>query len=215
MTQDNPKKYTVKCDEADCNEFYYARGKCRRHYKMLLGREGGYIKDYQRVKDRPEYKEMKRKSDRAYREKLRNIGVLSDKYHETYLKYISKSGNRDLKNIRESIRRKNRTQTQKWRDNATMRLHNDVVKYEVMYHYSNGKLCCMNCGIDIYPLLTIDHINNDGANHRREITKGKCLSSSTYRWLRSHNYPQGFQVLCQNCNYFKDMIIRIERPTKR
>lgn len=214
MTETNPKKYTVKCSEENCTEFYYARGKCRRHYKQLLGREGGYIKDYQRVKDRPEYKAMKSKSDKAYREKLKGMGLLSKMQSKYYLDYISKPGNRDLKNVRESVRRSNRTQTQKYRDNVIARLHRDIVKYEVMHHYSNGKMCCNNCGIDVYPLLTVDHVNNDGAKHRREITKGRSVSSALYQWLRSNNYPTGFQVLCQNCNYFKDIILRIERPTK-
>lgn len=215
MTQNNPKKYTIICDETGCGNFYYAMGKCRKHYKQLLGREGGYIRDYQRVKDRPEYKIMKARSDKAYRERLKNLGLLSEMQSQYYLDYISKPGNRDLKNIREKFRRANRNQTQKWRDAAVQRLNKDVIKYEVMYHYSNGTLSCKHCGIDVYPLLTIDHINNDGAKHRREITHGKSLSSALYHWLRKNNYPDGFQVLCQNCNYFKDMIIRIERPTKR
>lgn len=215
MTQEDPKKYTVKCNEVGCEEYYYSRGKCRRHYKQLLGREGGYIKDYQRRKNNPAYKEMKKKSDRAYRSKLIDSGILSKKQKIYYSNYISKSENRDIRNIREKIRYNNRSSDQKFKDNATQRVHNDVIKYEVMNHYSDGKLCCANCGIDVYPLLTIDHINNDGAKHRKEISNGKSLSSATYRWLRSHGYPGGFQVLCQNCNYFKDLIIRIERPTRR
>lgn len=215
MTETNPKKYTMKCSEEGCNEFYYARGKCKRHYKQLLGREGGYIKDYQRVKDRPEYKLMKSKSDKAYRERLRNMGLLSEMQSKYYLEYISKPGNRDFRNVREKFRRANRNQTQRWQDAAIQRLCKDIVKYEVMSHYSNGTLSCLHCGIDVYPLLTIDHINNDGAKHRREISSGHCQGGRTYQWLRKNNYPEGFQVLCQNCNYFKDMIIRIERPTKK
>ena len=25
-------------------------------------------------------------------------------------------------------------------------------------------------------------------------------AEDTYRWLKNHNYPEGFQVLCYNCN---------------
>ncbi len=45
--------------------------------------------------------------------------------------------------------------------------------------------------------LTIDHINNDGAAHRKEIGEG---GTNFYRWLRKNNYPLGFRTLCWNCN---------------
>jgi hypothetical protein len=47
--------------------------------------------------------------------------------------------------------------------------------------------------------LTIDHINNDGAQHRRPSgrrMKGEKLT----RWLILNNFPEGFQILCWNCN---------------
>jgi hypothetical protein len=60
-----------------------------------------------------------------------------------------------------------------------------------------GGPVCSCCGETIYEFLTIDHINNDGAEHRRAI--GQHL----YRWLIENDYPSGFQVLCMNCNYGK------------
>lgn len=56
---------------------------------------------------------------------------------------------------------------------------------------------CACCGEDQLPFLTIDHVNNDGNEHRLEIPAG---GGSTYRWLRNNNWPTGFQVLCWNCN---------------
>ncbi len=29
-----------------------------------------------------------------------------------------------------------------------------------------------------------------------------------YTWLKAHDYPDGFQVLCFNCNQIKEMIRR-------
>jgi hypothetical protein len=46
--------------------------------------------------------------------------------------------------------------------------------------------------------LCIDHINGGGSKHRRE---GKF--PSMYQWLKTHNFPEGFQVLCHNCNMAK------------
>lgn len=49
--------------------------------------------------------------------------------------------------------------------------------------------------------LQIDHINNDGKEHRK--ASGCGSGEAMYRWLKKNNYPAGFQVLCCNCNYAK------------
>jgi hypothetical protein len=61
---------------------------------------------------------------------------------------------------------------------------------------------CNCCGETEEMFLTIDHVDNDGANHRREI-EAKDQASKFYLWLRRAGYPAGFQVLCQNCNVGK------------
>jgi hypothetical protein len=66
-------------------------------------------------------------------------------------------------------------------------------------HYSNGTFRCNNCGYGIYGALTIDHALNDGAKHRRETLK----TAPIYSWLVSHNLPEGYQILCFNCNFLK------------
>lgn len=65
----------------------------------------------------------------------------------------------------------------------------------VLEHYG-GKCAC--CGEDEWKFLTIDHINNDGAAHRRVV--------KTYitGWLIKNNFPPGFQILCHNCNFTKE-----------
>lgn len=68
-----------------------------------------------------------------------------------------------------------------------------------------GKCAC--CGEDRYEFLAIDHINNNGKEHRSEMAKttasGKTCGDSIYRWLKRNQYPSGFQVLCHNCNMAK------------
>jgi len=60
---------------------------------------------------------------------------------------------------------------------------------------------CKNCGCSNYSFLTIDHINNDGAKHRKEI------GSYIYSWLLKNSFPKdNFQILCYNCNYIKRTI---------
>lgn len=70
------------------------------------------------------------------------------------------------------------------------------LKLEAITYYG-GKCDC--CG-EAEPLfLTIDHINNDGASHRKKVIK----HHRTYCWLKQNGYPIGFQVLCWNCNLGK------------
>lgn len=71
-----------------------------------------------------------------------------------------------------------------------------ALKDLVFAAYGGYKCAC--CGETEKLFLQIDHVNNDGADHRRE-RKGKGL----YTWLKCRNFPEGFQVLCANCNWGK------------
>jgi len=66
-------------------------------------------------------------------------------------------------------------------------------------YYSKGKNCCAVCGFSDSRALTIDHIDNNGHAHR------KTFSTTINAWLRTHKYPEGFQVLCCNCNWIKEV----------
>lgn len=68
------------------------------------------------------------------------------------------------------------------------------LRKQVISHY--GEICAC-CGESRIEFLAIDHINNNGADHRKSIT------TSIYRWLEKNNYPDGFQILCHNCNLSK------------
>jgi len=68
------------------------------------------------------------------------------------------------------------------------------VKLEALNAY--GGPFCACCGESNVFFLTLDHINNDGAEHRKTMPAG----SSTYRWLKNNGYPAGLRVLCYNCN---------------
>ncbi len=57
---------------------------------------------------------------------------------------------------------------------------------------------CICCGEDHIEFLAIDHVNGNGRQDRDE--KGK---SGFYRWLAKNNYPEGYQILCHNCNWAK------------
>ncbi len=60
-----------------------------------------------------------------------------------------------------------------------------------------GKCACIDCEERNVIFLQIDHINNEGAKHRREIGRA---GYQFYIWLRKRGYPSGYQVLCGSCN---------------
>jgi hypothetical protein len=76
-----------------------------------------------------------------------------------------------------------------------------VIVEKVLRHYG-GRCAC--CGETNPLFLTIDHINSDGAEHRRKLSKngnGRTVSGDKiYRQIVKENFPEIFQVLCYNCN---------------
>lgn len=78
--------------------------------------------------------------------------------------------------------------------------YRDKLRDTVFEHY--GKVCAC-CGEHRYTMLHIDHINNNGNEHRSTISNGKRRSASgseTYRWIIKNGFPNDLQVLCANCN---------------
>jgi len=71
------------------------------------------------------------------------------------------------------------------------------IKQTVLTHYGNEKCACVECGFSDIRALSIDHIKNDGAKHRKSgILK-------IYNWLVENDYPEGYQTLCMNCQWIK------------
>ncbi len=70
----------------------------------------------------------------------------------------------------------------------------------VLVYYSDNELCCNCCSENEYQFLTIDHINGNGSRERRSI---KRYGSNFYRWLIDNGFPEGYQILCMNCNFAK------------
>lgn len=66
----------------------------------------------------------------------------------------------------------------------------------VFAHYCQGSVPhCNLCLTTARPFLTIDHIGGGGAEHRRKDKIGDL-----HHWLIKNNLPEGFRILCFNCN---------------
>jgi len=85
------------------------------------------------------------------------------------------------------------------RDNARNLAARNSVR-DVVYNAYGGYRCNC-CGEDERRFLSIDHVNNDGAAHRR--AHGHTTGEKMHRWLIREGFPSGFQVLCMNCQWGK------------
>lgn len=77
------------------------------------------------------------------------------------------------------------------------KLRYQKLKREVFEHYGSRCACC---GEQQFEFLTIDHVNGDGAVHKRAIGRD---SRKMYQWVKNNNYPDAIQILCYNCNCAK------------
>lgn len=102
----------------------------------------------------------------------------------------------DMDNYRRSYYKENKDKISKY-----CRTYREKLAWEVLSHYGGNPPKCVCCGENNILFLTIDHINNNGRQHRRELSKRTDGGSRMiYTWLKNNNFPDGFQVLCYNCN---------------
>ena len=99
---------------------------------------------------------------------------------------------------REAHRDEYRKASREWRQRNPARArelsrqHDQRLREEVISAYG-GRCAC--CGETIFDFLTLDHINGGGSAHRKS-THGKV-----YTQLRREGFPDGYRVLCWNCNW--------------
>lgn len=87
------------------------------------------------------------------------------------------------------------------RHNEKGKIAKEKNKFKVFSHYCQGDIKCQYCNQNDIDVLSIDHVNGDGAEHRKKInSKG---GNNFHRWLKKNNFPDGFQILCFNCNFKK------------
>jgi hypothetical protein len=84
-------------------------------------------------------------------------------------------------------------------------------RLKVLAHYSGGTLRCACCGQSQLAFLALDHVNGDGAAHRKAIGSGDTF----YRWLIKSGFPPGLQVLCHCCNVSKSVYGSCPHTRKR
>jgi len=112
-------------------------------------------------------------------------------------------------------RKRNREHTKK--DNMRFQKENPKykrsrsrkLKIEVLSYYGkNGKLMCCwrKCTVSDLDCLTLDHMNNNGAEMRR--AGGPIGGVDLYSKLKNNDYPKNHQTLCANHQLKKELLRR-------
>lgn len=114
----------------------------------------------------------------------------TDRQHKNAIKRVRCKECLDYQHsIRIKRRDKDRTYSKDYRDN---------IKNLVYIGYGDKCNCCNDRNREFF---TIDHINDDGAIHRREL--GNISSVEQYKWIIDNSYPNILQILCANCHLSK------------
>lgn len=80
--------------------------------------------------------------------------------------------------------------------------YNMKVRQTIVTAYGGKCICCG----EAEPLfLQLDHIANDGAMHRELVGGVRNASQAAYRDVIRRSFPDGYQILCANCNVGKQL----------
>jgi hypothetical protein len=137
-------------------------------------------------------RESKRRWNRAHRETLNEAGRRWCKRHPEIRREAMKRWEEKYPEKRRKIRRK-------WQ-----KKHRRMIRQAVFNHY--GRVCKL-CGETDFSKLEIDHVYENGKEHRKKSGLG---GHSFYYWLVKNNFPDGFQTLCGKCNKRKSVQHRKE-----
>lgn len=137
-----------------------------------------------------DYIKKRRKIDEEFRNKINQRSQIWREKNIDHIKQYSKDRYDREYPIKKSTISKN---------NRIRRINR---KLEVIYWYSNGTMRCECCGELQYEFLAIDHIYNNGYNHRQS-GELKRYSNDIINYLISNDFPEGYQILCHNCNQIK------------
>jgi hypothetical protein len=173
-----------------CKDMEKQKEYSRRYYQKHKEK----IKEYER-KYRQEHEEQLKKYRQEHKEEVRERhNKYCKKYYQEHKGQFREYHQEHKEERRESCRRyyqKHKEKRLVYNRDWWKKIRNKVLSY-----YSPGELRCACCGEKNFGFLTLDHVNQDGAEHRRLVGR----SNGVYLWIIKKGFPPGFQVLCYNCN---------------
>lgn len=91
------------------------------------------------------------------------------------------------------------------------------LKESVLTYYGpQSKLGCRweECKVVDLDMLTLDHINDDGARHILPGYNQRLTGNALYRWAKMNTYPEGLQTLCAN-HQLKKQILKLRAESNK
>lgn len=193
LSEDKEKVFSERCRN-------YAREYYRKNKERINQlRKKNFENPEKREKRRKYDTEWHREYRKNHREKINAYqNEMYHKYKNNYLKRQKQYYYTHTKQRREYG--KKRYNLNKIKLNFQHKERIQDLKFTVMAIYCEGNpFCqCPNCNEGQIEFLTIDHILGGGNKHRKEI--GIKGGADIYYWLIKNNFPEGFRVLCWNCN---------------
>jgi hypothetical protein len=78
---------------------------------------------------------------------------------------------------------------------AASKRQREDAKRQVFEYYGSACACC---GESEILFLTVEHMDGGGRKHRKTMK-----TQTIYVWLMNNGFPEGFEILCYNCNCVK------------
>ena len=119
--------------------------------------------------------------------------MATDKHRAAYVRWYKRHPEKARKYKRELMRKYRAANPEKYRKQsreAKKRLREAVLE---MY----GRVCAC-CGFDDVRALTLDHIQNNGAEERKLLGE-----RGVYRRAIKKHRPDEYRTLCMNCQFIK------------
>ena len=155
------------------------------HEKNIQYRKDWYSKNREReLERRKEYHE-------THRDEMLTKG--KKRYEENKEKY-KKMGKEYREKNKEQVNKQKREHYQ-----VSGKIKQQQNKKIIVEYYSEGRNCCNcpSCNESNIEFLAIDHIEGGGGKHRKQV------SGNFYNYLIKEDFPEGYQILCHNCNVAK------------
>ena len=177
---------------------------------VVQSKEERYAKAKE-TRDKPEnktkQKEYNSREDVKARRKER--GLSSDTM-------IKQKQYRNRSDVKEKHKARTQTTEYKVKKNTNERIKNNKERLDVLKYYSlelsmSDIPCCKCCGENFHvDFLALDHIAGRRTmnSEQKLLDKGyssKLRGKGLNSWIIKNDFPEGFQVLCTNCNFAKGM----------
>jgi len=164
-------------------------------------RKRAHKKYREKHKNDENYKERRRKRQReAYQKNPQKFLAKNKLWRKNHPEIVRETQKRWALNNIEKVRSYARKAIKKYhlKHREEIRLKHKELRLQVLTHYGGSPPKCAYCGESHIEFLIVDHIHGNGIQHRKQIGANICP------WLIKNNFPEGYQVLCWNCNFAKE-----------